>query len=198
MPIKRFAKFIRVLTVAPLMALALLVGLYFSKPVFFGNILNFWFAVLFLVIMPLLAYPLQPLIPKFKDKGREGQRNLAIAMAGIGYGLCIVTALSMRAPGRVWIVYLTYLISGLLIILFNKGLKIRASGHACGVAGPIFVALFFWGPWVLSGLAVLASVFWASLHMKRHTWAELLTGSAISGFALLVSVLAVSILPELY
>jgi hypothetical protein len=42
-------------------------------------------AVLSLMIIPVLAYPLQNVIPGFKGKGRDGQRKLAFIFTLFGY-----------------------------------------------------------------------------------------------------------------
>jgi Na+/phosphate symporter len=169
------------------MALLLLVVLYITKPQYFGSAWNFVLAVIFLVIFPALAYPVQPLVPGFRDRGREGQRSLAIWMAGIGYCLGIGTASFIAFTREMWLIYLTYFISGVLMVLFNKVLKIKASGHMCGVAGPLFASICFLGPAALPGGIILAAVYRASLSMQRHSISELLLGTAIPVLALLMS-----------
>jgi len=181
------SKVIRVITIAPVMAFLLLVVIYIARPQYFGGGLNFALAVIF----PVLAYPIQPLVPGFRDRGREGQRSLAIWMAGIGYCFGIATAAFMSVTREMWIIYLTYLISGILIILFNKVFKVKASGHACGVAGPIFTSICFLGPLAWLSFIILAAVYRASLCMKRHSKSELLIGTAIPALALLMSLLMV-------
>lgn len=184
-----FYKVIRILTLAPIMALIALTVLFFYKPEAFGGWLNYLLSVLFLTVFPLLAYPLQPIIPKFTDMGRSGQRALAIIAAVIGYIAGIVYALLARVSKQLLIVFLTYLFSGLLIALFNKVFNIRASGHACGVAGPVAYLFYIFGWYALLGLPVLGLVYWSSLKMKRHTIKQLIFGSAIPVAALGISVL---------
>jgi hypothetical protein len=173
------------------MALLLLIILFITNMQFFGNTLNLMLAIFFLVALPLLAYPLQPLLPYFKHKGREGQRNLALLMASVGYILGVITAAIMPVSDSLLIIYLTYLLSGISLVLLNKVFKIKASGHACGVAGPIFSLIYFIGPWLLFGILILAAVFWASLKMNRHDKAELLIGTTVPTYALLLSFLIV-------
>ena len=113
------AKAIRVLTVAPIMARVMLLTLYLRTPLLFGGRVHFAFSVLFLVVFPLLGYPLQPFIKKYKDKGREGQRMLAIDFAVSGYiGGCLF-AMLLRATKSVWIIYLSYLLYGILVMISN-------------------------------------------------------------------------------
>lgn len=185
------AQIIRVVTIPPVMALMLLVILFVTRFDIFGNYLNLVLAIIFLVVLPVLAYPLQPFIPHFKDKGREGQRSLAMWMASGGYIAGIATALLLPVSNYLLIIYLTYLFSGISLVLLNKVFKIKASGHACGVAGPVFSLIYFLGPWVLFGILLLAAVFWASLSMKRHDKSELLIGTTVPTYALLLAFMIV-------
>jgi hypothetical protein len=186
---KGLAMAIRVLTIAPVMALVLLLTLYFTRDDVFGNTLNFILAVVFLVVFPILAYPLQPVVPGFKTRGREGQRSLAMWMAFAGYILGLACALLLPVPRYLMVVYTTYLLSAVALIMLNKVFGIKASGHACGVAGPIFSMVYFISPWLLLGFLILPAVYWASLKMGRHTGAELIIGTAIPTYALLISIL---------
>jgi hypothetical protein len=182
------AKIIRVATVVPVIALALLLILYFARPDIFNGPLRFALSIVFLVGLPLLAYPLQPVVPKFKDMGREGQRSLAMVAANLGYIAGIVFALFSDSSRDLLIIYLTYFLSGLLIVLFNKVLKLRASGHACGIVGPLVSLVYFCGPVALWGVIVLAAAWWASVTMKRHTHTELILGSILPVAALGISI----------
>ena len=187
----KLSKIVRVMTIAPLMAFVLINVLFFTNPASFGGLHNYLFAILFLVVLPVLGYPLQPLIPKFKDKAREGQRNLAIIMAVIGYVCGIIYAFIVKAPRVVWVIFVTYFLSGIGIVLFNKIVKVRASGHACGVAGPMAVYIFTAGIRGIVSAAVLVLVFLSSIYMKRHTFRQLVYGSIIPivclGLALLMT-----------
>lgn len=174
-----FAKIIRVLTVASNMALVMLVVLFIKDPSLYGSTLNFILSIAFLVLFPLLAYPLQPLIRKYKDKGREGQRTLAMIFAVLGYIGGCVSALILRAPKSFWLIYLSYLISVLFILMFNKLFHLKASGHACGVTGPFAILVYFGQLFGYIGIPILAAVWWASIHMKRHTSAQLICGAII-------------------
>jgi len=185
----RLAMAIRVLTIPPVMALVLLTALYAARREMIGSALNLVLAVVFLVIFPILAYPLQPLLPKLRRQGREGQRNLATWMSFLGYVMGFVCALILPVSGYLLAIYATYLLSGLTFVVLNKVFKFRASGHACGVAGPIFTMIYFISPWLALVLLILPAVYWASLTMGRHTKAELIAGTAIPACALFLSVL---------
>lgn len=185
---ERSAKTIRTLTVAPIMALVMLLSLYLKDYGLFGDFVNFIMLILFLTIFPLLAYPLQPFIKQYKDKGREGQRTLAMVFAVAGYiGGCLFS-LILNAPKSVWVIYISYLISGTLIILFNKLFRLKASGHACGVTGPFVILLYFGQIIGYLGIPILAVVWLASLKMKRHTIWQLIGGTIIPIVALGIAV----------
>lgn len=187
----RTAKIIRIGTAAPIIALIALGILFGLRPEIFGETFQFILSIIFLTILPLLAYPLQPYIPGFRDKGREGQRNLAIAMAVLGYLCGIISGFIFQIPKTLWIIYLTYFISGLGIVLFNKVIKIRASGHACGVVGPIAFLIYFLGVRYIIGAVILIPVFWACIKTKRHTLPQLLWGSMTSTAAFFISLLII-------
>jgi len=182
--LKKAAKIIRVITVAPFMALVMLLALYISEPSFYGGLLNFILTVLFLVIFPLLAYPLQPLIRGYKDKGREGQRSLAIVFAVAGYVFGCLSALLFQAPISICIIYFSYLLSGALVLITNKVFHYKASGHACGIAGPSILLVYFGQLYGYAGIAVLVIAWLSSLYMKRHTTLQFAVGTLIPFIAL--------------
>ncbi|MBG0788544.1 MAG: hypothetical protein H0S79_25940, partial [Anaerolineaceae bacterium] len=142
----KLAYLIRIITVAPIMALVLLVTLYLRAPQTFGTPLTFAATIFFLAGLPLLAYPLQPLFRIFRDGGRESQRKLAMLFAVAGYIGGLIFAIATGATQDVIIIYVAYLISGSLVALTNKVLHFRASGHACGVAGPFMLLVYFGQP----------------------------------------------------
>lgn len=135
------------------------------SPAIFDGVGNYLAAVFFLTVLPLLAYPLQPILPHYKDQGRAGQRKLAMLMAVAGYVAGAVMGIVCVVPKGLMQIYLIYLISGVLTLLFNKVFKIKASGHACGIAGPVAYLVYFVGWPALAGCIVLAMAYWASL---RH------------------------------
>lgn len=177
-------KIIRVATVPPIMAslLFIVLGAYGTL-----NWIDALLGVLFLGVLPILSYPLQRFIPYYKDKGREGQRNLAIVFSVAGYILGCVLALIFEAPlNTVVFIYLDYLISGVLIAVFNKLFHLKASGHACGIVGPVAM-LVYWGLYIPAavGAVMTVFVFISSIKMKRHTFLQLVGGSLITISALL-------------
>ncbi len=184
---RKFCMAVRVATVSPFMATALCLYLFFSGAGMIGRGRDLAAALICLAVLPLLAYPLQPLIPRFRDKGRTGQRDLAILFSVAGYLIGLVYAFAAGAGRGMQGLFLTYLLSGALMLLLNGVFKVRASGHACGVAGPwvfLFAAMGWKALWALPVYLLSGA---CSVYMKRHTPREWLLGSLISPVALLAA-----------
>ena len=181
MDMKVVYKIARILTLAQILAAFSLAMLYIYRPDVYPTGWHFAYMVFYLGVLPMLAYPLQPVVPHFKKKGRDGQRTLAMIFALVGYVFCLVTCALTKASADMWLICLEYLISGVLIFVFNKVFHIKLSAHGCGSAGPIFLLLYFglYAPAaIMAALTVLAYV--SSVKMKRHTVPQLIGGSLVS------------------
>lgn len=174
---EKTAKCIRTVTVPPVMVLILLLILYRLNTGVFNTPGELILSILFLSVIPLLAYPLSYVLPKYKDKGREGQRNLAFILNLIGYFGAVVYGITAQVSRQLVFVFWVYLLSVFILILFNKVIGLRASGHACSIVGPLLFAMYFIGAYsVLPCLLILGAILWSSLTLKRHTAKELLLG----------------------
>ena len=184
---EKFCKIVRMITLAPVLAAFSIVMIGLFCPDVFPTVGHFGYTLVYLGILPLLAYPLQSVTPHFKDRGRDGQRTLAMIYAVAGYIFCLITNLFASATRGMWIICLEYLLSGILILVFNKGLHIKLSAHGCGSAGPIFLLLYF-GLYVPAILMSVVTVFAyvASVKAKHHTVQQLIGGSAVSISLLMV------------
>lgn len=171
---------IRKLTVPPVFAIVLLCSIYFLKSESVGSVWQLLIACVFLAGLPLLAYPLQKYIPHFKDKGRDGQRNLAMLFSFVGYLLGTLITMWQDAPVELKIIYLEYLFCGISKLVLNKVFKIKASGHACGVIGPMIMMVYlgFYVPAAICALFAIP-VYISSIKTKRHTPMQLLVGAVI-------------------
>ena len=130
---------IRKLTVPPIFAMALLLVMYFMHPFCFSSVWQLIWGLFFLGILPILGYPLQKYIPYFKEKGREGQRTLAMIFSVTGYVLGTLTAFLTQSSSQLCDIYLEYLLCGITMLIFNKVFHLKASGHACGIAAPVLL-----------------------------------------------------------
>ncbi len=184
------AKIVRVLTVPPVMICILLLVLYFARPSLFAGVGQLLWALLFLMVFPLLAYPVSALVPALRKKGREGQRGLAFLFTLAGYTGGLVYGLIAGVGDGLLLVYLTYFLSVFFLILLEKCFHVRASGHACSITGPLILLCYFtsWW-WALPCAGVYGLVAWASLSLKRHTAKELAFGSLTAVAAFLLGIL---------
>ena len=188
---EKIYKFIRIITLAPLLAGFSVAAIALLCPGVFPTAWHFIYTLVFLTVLPLTAYPLQKYIPRFKDKGRSGQRILAMIFAVAGYIFCLIANIFASAPSGMWLITLEYLISGILILLFNKTLHIKLSAHGCGTVGPVFLLLYF-GLYVPAGVMFLLAIFSyiASIKANHHTLPQLIGGSAVSvGVLILLALL---------
>lgn len=183
----RISHVIRKLTIPPVFAALLLIIMYVVYPDYFGNGWQLAGGIIFLAVFPALAYPLQKYIPHFKDKGRDGQRSLAMIFSAIGYILSTGIAYIFSAPAELKIVYLEYLFCGIAMLVFNKGLKLKASGHACGIVGPVLLLGYFrLYIAAIIGALLIIPVYISSIRTKRHTVSQLIGGTFIAAAMLCI------------
>ena len=176
---EKFAKFIRIVTVPPVMVTALIVILCIMRNDIFTSAIDVVLSLIFLALIPVLAYPFSILVPKIKEKGREGQRNLAFVLTAIGYVAIWLYGLLSASNQNLLLIYTGYFLSVVILLILNKLLKIRASGHACSITGPIvFVSYFLGFKGLIAGIITYALIFWASITTKRHTPQEFVFGTA--------------------
>lgn len=179
---KRTAAIFRKIARPPIFAAAFLLVLYVTDSAIFGAWWQLAFGIFALGVLPILGYPLQKYIPPFKDRGREGQRSLAMLFCFGGYLLGTVWAVCTQAPAPLLMTYLCYLSCGIGMLIFNKLFRLKASGHACGIMGPVFALLIYFRLYLFAAIGgVLAlAVFASSVCTGEHTKGQLLGGSAIA------------------
>ena len=182
------AKIIRAIAVPAAWVSVLLAVLYLFRPNIFNTIYELLLSIAFLAIIPMAAYALQPFIPKYKEKGHEGKRSLAFIFTFFGYTAAILFGILAQTTTELLFIFIVYFLSYLALLIFNKVLKFRASGHACGSLGPITLLIYFIGwHFIVTGIILLGLVCWASLFLQRHTVKELMGGFASFVIAFLCS-----------
>jgi exosortase/archaeosortase len=175
---KQLSMVIRIISIPPIMISALITLLFVVEPNIFLRHLDLIISYVCLAVIPILAYPLSSLLPAFRVKGREGQRNLALNLSALGYLSAWVYGLISGCSGKLFLIYTTYFLSVLVLLIFNKVIKLRASGHACGISGPIVFACCFLGvKAIVTGISMYFMILWASLVSKRHTFKEFILGT---------------------
>ena len=185
--VEKTFRVLRVVTVPPVFAAAFLLTVYFLQPDWRMSILQLLCGIIFLGVLPVSGYGLQKYIPYFREKGREGQRSLAMICSAAGYLLGLVIALATRAPDALVAVYLEYLLCGIAMLIFNKGFHLRASGHACGIVAPVLLLVYFklYVPAAVGGLFMIP-VLVSSVKTKRHTLQQLIGGGLIAAVCLVL------------
>ena len=189
---QKFAKLIRFITVPPLVVSAELLLLLCFEDVF-PHLADFWLALFFLAILPALAYPLQKLIPQLRGGGQKAQRRLAFILSPVGYIGALVCAVLRDAVPNLLYIAAVYLLSVILLLLFNRFTPLHASGHGCSVSGSIILPCLFLGGYALiPGVLLFGLSFWASVYLKRHTVREFLLGAAIAALSALICYFPIS------
>lgn len=183
------AKAVRIVTVPPIMALMLLLLVRnFSSLFVFKSSIDFIMSMILLVIVPFSAYPVSYMITKIRQKGREGQRNLAFITCTLGYVGAMTYGIIADATDYLMLIFLTYFLSVIALSVFNKALKIRASGHSCSMCGPLLLSIYFIGAdFIAVSLLIFALIIWASLETKQHTVKELSLGAMCAAVSFIIS-----------
>ena len=184
------AKIIRVMTVPPIMIALLITLLAMFADNIYDRAAETVVSLVTLALVPVLAYPLSYAVPAWRAKGRECQRTIALVLTPISYLIGIIYGFAAGCSRGAMMIFTGYFISAVALLLMNAVLSVRASGHACCVAGPILYASYWLGlPAIFVGIVVFAAVAWASISTKRHTPREFVFGTLISMAAFSASVL---------
>ena len=184
----KVSKIFRILLLAPVIGAIMLTAIMVFRQHIFVSVLQFVLSLLCIVIFPLLAYPISYIVPSIRKKGRDGQRELAIVFSFIGYVLGFAFCFIFQSSPEQKAMFLTYVLSATLLALFSFVFKIKASGHACGVSGPVSYSTFFISPWCAIFYIALVPVFMSSTKLKRHTLPQLFIGAIIPIVALIISI----------
>ena len=183
----KIAHAIRIVSVPPVMVGILLVLLLTLRDDVFATFTEFAVSLSGLTILPVLAYPVSVMIPSIRKKGREGQRSLAMYFSTVGYVGVFIYGLIAHVGTGLMHIYAGYLFSVVIILVGNKVFKVRISGHACSVSGPLVYSGYFLGMGgILVGTVCWAAILWASLVMKRHTFREFVFGTLTCLFSFAV------------
>lgn len=174
----KIAHAVRIISIPPVMVGILLVLLFTLRDDIIASTADMVASMLGLTVLPILAYPVSFAVPALRKKGREGQRSLAMYLSTVGYVAVFVYGLIASVGVGLMHIYAGYLFSVVIILVSNKVFKVRVSGHACSVSGPLVYSGYFLGIWgIIVGVVCWGAILWASLVMKRHTFKEFLLGT---------------------
>lgn len=184
---KYLAKGIRIITVPPVLTGILIVLLATRENRVFASPAEVVISLCFLVVIPVLAYPIS-VTASMRNLGRAGQRELAMWLSCIGYFLAVVYGFAGNRSKDLKFIYLVYQTSVFLLLLSNKIIHLKASGHACSLTGPVVIGCYYFKwPALLVGCAAYIIVFWSSIKTGRHSFKELVTGSMLCVLACILS-----------
>ncbi|MDD3122446.1 MAG: hypothetical protein PHC62_02900 [Candidatus Izemoplasmatales bacterium] len=177
---KKIAKIIRIITIPPFSAMLLNIIIYFTFPNSFNNIWELLLIILVTGLIPVLAYPYQALFHPIKNMDeRDASRKLSIIFSIVSYSIGFLISLIFDFTYIQTLVYYTYFFSGVFMGLFNFILHIKASGHLCGISGPVAVLIYSLGVHYLFLIGIVLLVVWSSIYLKRHKYPEIITGTLI-------------------
>lgn len=108
-------------------------------------------------------------------------------MALISYVLGTLFTFLFHAPIFVKKIFMAYFFSGAFLSFINRGLEIKASGHACGISGPITLLINLIGFNFVWLYLLIPLVFWSRIKLGRHTLKELVIGTFIGTGSTLVA-----------
>lgn len=192
--LRNIAYVLRVIAIPPAMATVLLLLVWFNGQTIM-SVRELIASFIFLAIVPVTAYPVSFVIPKIRKCGRKAQRRLAFWFAGFGYAVAVIYGTAFHKSRGLNFIYLTYLLSLLLLAVFNRFSKAKASGHACSVISPVIIGCYYYKLiGAVVGVAFYFAVMWCSLTTKRHTAGEFLLGSSICILAAGLSALSIFVL----
>lgn len=177
---EKTAKIIRIITIPPIEALAMLLILYGIKQEEFGNLGNLLMAVLFLTVIPICSYPIASRKRGEQDM-RNNQRNMAFIFNFLSYLAAMLIGYCVGCTRMLQWILNGYFLAVLILTIVNKVFKIRASGHACSCTFPYLILSYYFGGYVtVICLILYLAEFWASVELKRHTTKEFLGGTIVA------------------
>lgn len=180
---------ISVLTLPPIAGLIAITWIYLANKLSFGSQVWYFALLIFLFLAPISPYIYLRRIPRGVDNRHPKERKLAFIAGLTSYTAGIATALLFQAPRTVKVIFLAYFLSGVLLAFTNQFLEFKASGHACGVAGPLALLLYFIGRKAKPLILTIPVVFWSRIALGRHKLPELVAGTAIGLGCTVITVL---------
>ena len=163
----KLAKIIRAITIPTLLFFATLFVLYFARPECFPTAAELCVPLCLIGIFPLLAYVVAFILKSLRkikyDNYRNTQRTLAFIFSDVGYTAAFVLSVLLKLDSIIIRLTATYFFSVIILAIFNL-CRLKASGHACGIAGPILFFCYNVG-WIYLFPCVVIYVlsFWSSI-----------------------------------
>lgn len=179
---ENFAHFISAITNPPFVAIPVFLIINYTI-LQDGNWL--WFSVVSIFFVSLLPIITSLSWVKKKnlevDMPRREDRIYPLLLVILSYIMGVLVLYTLGAPPLTTVLMICYLTNTIVVLLFSLFWKI--SIHAMGIAGPATAIIYLFGwPGLLFSLLV-PLVIWSRLYLKRHTPAQLITGTFL-GYSL--------------
>lgn len=133
---RKIAYVLRVIAIPPMTTTILILLVWFNGQVI-ASVQDLIASFVFLIFIPVRAYPVSYMIPNIRKGGRKAQRSLAFWFAGFGHITAVIYGIVCQKSPELNFIYLTYLFSVLVLTFVNRFSKTKASGHACSVIWPV-------------------------------------------------------------
>lgn len=192
----RIARIVRIITIPPILVTVFLLVLNSVKPAVFSVSGSLLISIIGLGLLPVLSYAVWALVPALHRGGRDSQRKTAFVFSLVGYIGTYIYGRAASVSPELMLILTSYLLSAIILAVLNYLCKIKASGHACSITGPLALCVYFIG-WISLAPCLVIEVlsFWASLQTGRHTWPQLLTGAVTALAAFGGSLILVFVIP---
>lgn len=178
---KNLANFISTITNPPFVAIPVFLIINYTL-LSEGNWL--WFSAVSIFFVSLL-----PILTSFSwikkknldvDMPRRQDRIYPLLLVILAYIIGVMVLYILGAPQLTTVLMICYLTNTIVALLFSLFWKI--SIHAMGIAGPATAIIYLFGwPGLFFSLLV-PLVIWSRLYLKRHTPAQLITGTFLGYF----------------
>jgi membrane-associated phospholipid phosphatase len=178
---EKLANFVSAVTNPPFVAIPVFLVINYTL-LSGGNWL--WFSAISIFFVSLLPIITSYLWIKRKnlevDMPKRQDRIYPLLLVILSYIIGVLVLYNLGAPQLTTVLMICYLSNTVVVLLFSLFWKI--SIHAMGIAGPATAIIYLFGwPGLLFSLLV-PFVIWSRLYLKRHTPAQLITGTFMGYF----------------
>lgn len=193
---EKFAKIIRIITVAPVMSLILCLLLYFNVENCFDLNCLLYVCIALLSIGTSLAYLIERIWHPYQKyhpylSARMAERELAVKFSFVCYGVLFIIIFCTSQSVLLKQMVLTFFLSVSCLFLFSNISNVNPSGHLCGVVGPVLFLSYAISLYFLFALLLVMFTTWSSLKLKRHTILEVCLGAIIPLVSFIISITVV-------
>lgn len=188
---KRLAKIIRLITIPTNLFFAAFLLICFTNRDSFPTVFSVIIPVILIGGVVLVSYLVSFIIVKKKTNLdlRRCQRFLAFIFSFIGYLAAFIISICCKFSRLEMTFISTYFFTVCFLSIFNL-FKIKASGHAAGIFGPLIYVCYFINIWYFIPCSIiLFSSMWASLYLNRHTLKQFLLGFVCTTLGFILSII---------